>query len=157
MRSSYIYIYIYIYREREREREREKVNVENIFVNIQNIKLLRLIGIRALSSDVIGVFTQPLRHREDATQGQFLSRVRLVWIQSFSSRQTVVPKLKSSVRPTIYPKLGEDRRDGFMTFPMILARCEIASSRFEIGSPIKFSIITSPLCVCVYIYIYIYI
>ena len=29
------------------------------------------------------VFTQPLRHKQDATQGQFLRRVYLVWIKSF--------------------------------------------------------------------------
>ena len=31
------------------------------------------------------VFTQPLCHKQDETQGQFLSKVQLVWIQfSFS-------------------------------------------------------------------------
>ena len=29
------------------------------------------------------VFTQPLHHGQDVTQGQFLSGIKLVWIQSF--------------------------------------------------------------------------
>ena len=32
---------------------------------------------------IIYVFTQTLCYRQDVTQGQFLSGVKLVWIQSF--------------------------------------------------------------------------
>ena len=41
---------------------------------------------------------------QDMTQGQFLSGVWQVWIQSFpSSRLVATPRLKNSVCPTIYP------------------------------------------------------
>ena len=43
-------------------------------------------------------------HGQDMTQGQFLSRVWQVWIQSFPSPRLVAsPRLKNPVRPTIYP------------------------------------------------------
>ena len=41
---------------------------------------------------------------QDMTQGQFLSGVYQVWIQSFSSSRLVAsPRLKNQVCPTIYP------------------------------------------------------
>ena len=41
---------------------------------------------------------------QDMTQGQFLSEVQQVWIQSFpSSRLVASPRLKNLVCPTIYP------------------------------------------------------
>ena len=41
---------------------------------------------------------------QDMTQGQFLSGVWQVWIQSFPSPRLVAsPRLKKLVRPTIYP------------------------------------------------------
>ena len=41
---------------------------------------------------------------QDMTQGQFLSRVWQVWIQSFHSPRLVAsPRLKNPVCPTIYP------------------------------------------------------
>ena len=43
------------------------------------------------------VFTQPLRHKQDATQSQFLIGVKLVEIQTFTS-----PRLKNPIYPTIY-------------------------------------------------------
>ena len=44
------------------------------------------------------VFTQPIRLEQDATQGQFLSGVHLVWIQSFLfSRQVTLPKIKCTL------------------------------------------------------------
>ena len=43
---------------------------------------------------------------QDMTQGRFLSGVKQVWIQSFSSPRLVAsPRLKNSVCPTIYPSL----------------------------------------------------
>ena len=42
---------------------------------------------------------------KDMTQGQFLSGVKQVWIQSFPSRLVASPMLKNLVCPTIYPKL----------------------------------------------------
>ena len=57
------------------------------------------------------VFTQPLH------QGQCVITVALVWIQSFPSpRPVTLPKLKSSVNPTIYPLLDGGRVDRFMPF-----------------------------------------
>ena len=47
--------------------------------------------------------TPPLS--QDMTQGQFLSGVKQVWIQSFPPRRVSSPRLKNSVRPTIYPLL----------------------------------------------------
>ena len=47
---------------------------------------------------------QPLLHKQDVTQGQFLSGVQQVWMQSFhSSRPVALPRLKSPGYPTIYP------------------------------------------------------
>ena len=40
---------------------------------------------------------------QDMTQGQFLSRVQQVLIQSFPSRLVASPRLKNLVCPTIYP------------------------------------------------------
>ena len=41
---------------------------------------------------------------QDMTQGQFLSEVQQVWIQSFPSPRLVAsPRLKNLVCPTIYP------------------------------------------------------
>ena len=49
------------------------------------------------------IFTQPLRHKQNMTQSQFLSGVKLVWIQKFPSSKLVAePKLKKLVGPTIY-------------------------------------------------------
>ena len=43
----------------------------------------------------IYVLTQPLHHEQDVTQGQFLSRVQLVGIQSFPSpRPVTILRLK---------------------------------------------------------------
>ena len=51
----------------------------------------------------MSVFTQPLRHKRDVTWSQFLSGVKLVWIQSFPSLQMVtVTRLKSPIYRTIY-------------------------------------------------------
>ena len=60
------------------------------------------------------VFIQPLHHEHDVTQGQFLSRVQMVWIHSFSSLSLVAPtpkKLKNQVYPTIYPELWREQMD----------------------------------------------
>ena len=46
-------------------------------------------------------FTQPLHHGQDVTQGQFLSRAKLIWIQSFPSHKLVAKlRLKNLARPT---------------------------------------------------------
>ena len=46
--------------------------------------------------------TPPLE--QDMTQGQFLSGVQQVWIQSFpSTRLVTLPRLKNQVCPIIYP------------------------------------------------------
>ena len=43
---------------------------------------------------------------KDMTQGQFLSGVSQVWIQSFPSLRLVAsPRMKNLVCPTIYPEL----------------------------------------------------
>ena len=53
---------------------------------------------------VVYIFTQPLHNGEDVTQGQVLSRVKLVSNQSFPSyRLFAEPRLKNPVCPTIYP------------------------------------------------------
>ena len=55
------------------------------------------------------VFTQPLHHKQDVTQGQFSSRVLLVWIQRFcSARMVTVPKLRNTICLTIYLYLGRE-------------------------------------------------
>ena len=48
------------------------------------------------------LLTPPLG--QDITQGQFLSEVLQIWVQSFPSPRLVAsPRLKKSVYPTIYP------------------------------------------------------
>ena len=49
----------------------------------------------------------PLRHEQDAIEGQFLSRVQLVYIQNFPSPTLVAyPMLNYPIFTTIYPYLG---------------------------------------------------
>ena len=52
------------------------------------------------------IYTQPLCHVRDATQGQFLNGVKPVWIQSFPSRQVSTRRSRSSICPTIFPLLN---------------------------------------------------
>ena len=48
-------------------------------------------------------FTQPLHHKQETAQGQYLSGVQLVLIQSFPSLRLVAkPRLKNPTCPTIY-------------------------------------------------------
>ena len=69
--------------------------------------------------------TAPLR--QDMTQGQFLSGVSQVWIQSFPSPRLVAsPRLKNLVCPTILPIAG-GRIIGFIPFPRVLALGEMQS------------------------------
>ena len=46
----------------------------------------------------------PPPHEQDATQGQFLSGILQVWVQSFPSpRPVAIQRLKDPVFPTTYP------------------------------------------------------
>ena len=59
---------------------------------------------------VCGSQTSP--HEQDVTQGQFLSGVWYVWIQSFPSpRLVAIPKLKNPAYTTIQPELEEELLD----------------------------------------------
>ena len=75
---------------------------------------------------------------QDMTQGQFLSGVQQVWIQSFPSPRLVVsPRLKNLVRPTIYPYAG-GRLIEFIPFPRVLVLCEMQSVSSTIWTRVKF-------------------
>ena len=48
------------------------------------------------------LYTQPIDHKPDVIQDQFLSRIKLVCIQSFPSpRMVVLPRLKNTLDLTI--------------------------------------------------------
>ena len=55
------------------------------------------------------IFSQPLQKRQDVTQGQFLSRVLLVWIQ-FSFSTGYLTKAKVSSLPYYLPIIGERKQ-----------------------------------------------
>ena len=57
------------------------------------------------------VFTQPLHNELDVTQGQFLSSVGLVWIQSFLGCL-----IKVKVHSLYYLYITGKRIDGFIAF-----------------------------------------
>ena len=55
------------------------------------------------------VFTQHLHYEQNVTQGEILSKVQLVSLQSFPfSWQVATAKLKSPVCSTFYSKLREE-------------------------------------------------
>ena len=71
------------------------------------------------------VFTQPLCHEWDAIQGQFfLVDYCLFWIQILPSNLISVQKRKSL---PFYLPIAEVGRDGFISFPMILAQSKTVS------------------------------
>ena len=77
---------------------------------------------------------------QDMTQGQFLSGVLQVWIQSFLSPRLVAsPRLKNLVCPTILPVAG-GRIIGFIPFPRILVQCEMRSISSRIWTRVTVSI-----------------
>ena len=50
------------------------------------------------------VLSQPHRHWQDVTKGQFLSGVQLIWIYSFTFLSLVaLQKQKNPIFPNIYP------------------------------------------------------
>ena len=64
---------------------------------------------------------------QDMTQGQFLSGIQQVWIQSFPSpRQVASPRLEEPSLPYYLPIAG-GRLFGFMPFPRVLVLCEMQS------------------------------
>ena len=65
------------------------------------------------------VSTQIFRYEQDATQGQFLSRVQLVWIQSFPSSY---PTKTKEARLSYYLPIAGGKTDGFMLFSRALVR-----------------------------------
>ena len=70
---------------------------------------------------------------QDMTQGQFLSGVLQVWIQSFPSPRLVAsPRLKISL-PYYLPIAG-GRVIGFIPFPRVLVLCEMQSVSSRIRS-----------------------
>ena len=82
--------------------------------------------------------TSPLG--QDMTQGQILSGVWRVWIQSFPSPRLVAsPKLKNLVSPTILPIAG-GRIIGFIPFPRLLVLCEMQSVSSRIWTRVAVSI-----------------
>ena len=79
----------------------EGKHLDDRIFKIQNGKILFFLIVKLkFGIGSMFVFTQPLHHRQDVTQGQFSSEVRLVWIQ-FS--------------------IAEERRDGLIPFLGALA------------------------------------
>ena len=77
---------------------------------------------------------------QDMTQGQFLSGVWQVWIQSFPPpRQVASPRLKNTVCPTILPIAG-GRIIGFIPFPRVLVLCEMQLAWSRIWTRVAVSI-----------------
>ena len=77
---------------------------------------------------------------QDMTQGQFLSGVYQVWIQSFPSPRLVAsPRLKNLVCPTILPIAG-GRIIGFIPFPRVSVLCEMQSASSRIWTRVAVSI-----------------
>ena len=69
------------------------------------------------------VFTQPLHYKQDVTQGQFLSGVKLIWIQSDPSPR-LVPVSMLKVSLSCYVPTDRRRKDGFLPFRRTLAKSE---------------------------------
>ena len=82
--------------------------------------------------------TPPLR--QDATQGQFLSGFKQVWVQSFLFPRLVAsPRLKNLVCATILPIAGGGII-GFIPFPRLLVQCEMQSASSRIWTRVVVSI-----------------
>ena len=82
-----------------------------------------------LSLDISRVFTEPLHHEQDATQGQIFKRSKLVRVQSFPfPRLVALPSLKN-------PVWLSGKRVGYMPFSRELACSEtqIALSKIWTG------------------------
>ena len=86
------------------------------------------------------VFTQPLHHRQDVTQGQFFSGVQVVLNLEFPFCKSVaMTRLKSLVYPTNYPQL-EETRDELMSFLKALAESQIQTTSSKIWTQVSNSI-----------------
>ena len=66
------------------------------------------------------VFTQPLCHRKDVTQCQFLSGIKLVWIKSFLLDWLPNRRWRAQFARLLNHSLMSGRLDGFMPFPRAL-------------------------------------
>ena len=69
---------------------------------------------------------------QDMTQGQFLSEVQQVWIQSFPSPRLVFVTKAEEPSLSNYLPIAGGRIIGFIPFPRVLVQCEMqsVSSRF---------------------------
>ena len=78
--------------------------------------------------------------RKDMAQGQFLSGIKQLSIQSFPSpRLFASPRLKNLVCPTSLPIAG-GRIIGFIPFPSVLVLCEMQSVSSRIWTRVAVSI-----------------
>ena len=101
------------------------------------------------------VFTQPLCHRQDVTQGQFLNGVKLVWIQCFPSWLIALTRRKKPVCLTNW----------FMLVSRTLAWNEMQTALFRIWTLATDSIsynkncytkcAPQEICICVCVYMFI--
>ena len=77
------------------------------------------------------IYIPTILHKWDVTQGQFLSKVQQVWIQSFPSFILVaIPRLKSSL--SYYLLIAGGRVVGLISFPMVLVLWEMQSASSKI-------------------------
>ena len=61
-----------------------------LFISLYECFLFCILAWLMFNEKKLNVFTKPLPHKQGMTQGQFLSRVKLVWIQ-FSFYLTACP------------------------------------------------------------------
>ena len=77
----------------------------------------------------------PHNYRYNPAQGQFSSRIQLVWIQSFHSLWLVIiPKLKSPDNPTIELWFREEEMDSFLLLKHEV-KCKQPYPGFDLSSP----------------------
>ena len=80
-----------------------------------------------LFDNILYVFTQPLHNEQDVTKDQFLSRVKLVWIQFSFSSTSCHTKVKEPSLPNYLPIAGR-RIVGFISL-LVLYQMQTALSR----------------------------
>ena len=107
------------------------------------------------------IYPTPL-HKQDVTQGQFLSEVWLIWIQSFPFPRLVCHINVRQPRLFIHSSVVRGRIIRFISFPKILAQCEMQTALPCIWTRVALSVssfdnryVTNKPWHYIYIYIYI--
>ena len=85
------------------------------------------------------IYPTPLLE-QDMTQGQFLSRVYQVWIESFPSPRLVASLRLKKTSLLYYLPIAGGRIIGFIPFPRVLVLCEMQSVSSRIWTRLAVSI-----------------